>query len=173
MILVFFYPSLNLQTTNNQIWAFWSKTRLGKSISSLVVLLAAGGCYDQWIYCQSPPRPLSHHCTLHILCILHCILHILCILHCTLHILQILQSVMQKKQSCKQWLCNLFPSSGKIFAKFYAVLLRKWVMLQFCAFWWHFLAHCGTSCYLWQFCNFWIFWVLSRIPVIYAVFWVK
>ena len=31
------------------------------------------------------------------------------------------------------------PISGKIISKFYAVLLRKGVMLRFCAFWWHFL----------------------------------
>ena len=37
---------------------------------------------------------------------------------------------MYKRRSCK-----FFPSLGKICAKSYAVLLRKWVMLQFCTFW--------------------------------------
>ena len=38
-------------------------------------------------------------------------------------------------QACKQRLCKFFPSLGKICAKFYAVLSRKWVMLRFCASW--------------------------------------
>ena len=45
---------------------------------------------------------------------------------------------------CEQFLCRMFSSLGKILAKFYAALSQKWVMLRFCAFWWHFLAHFGT-----------------------------
>ena len=81
---------------------------------------------------------------------------------------------------CQQWWCKKNPISGKIFAKFYAVLSRKWVMLRFRAFWWHFLTHFGTLCYFLAFFGtIWVFWafyaVLLRIRfiVIYALFWVK
>ena len=79
-------------------------------------------------------------------------------------------------QTCKQCLCKKNPISGKIFAKVYAVLSRKWVMSQFCACWWHF----GTLCpFLAFFGTIWIFWafnpVLSRIRfvVIFTLFQVK
>ena len=49
--------------------------------------------------------------------------------------------------TCQQCWCKKNPILGKIFAKFYAVLSRKWVMSGCCAFWWHFLAHFGTLCY--------------------------
>ena len=51
-------------------------------------------------------------------------------------------------------MCKLFPSSGKIFAKFYAFLMRKWVMSRFRAFWWHFLAHCRTNLVCVKFVSF-------------------
>ena len=35
---------------------------------------------------------------------------------------------------CQQCVCKFFSSSGKMCAKFYAVLLQKWVMSRFCAF---------------------------------------
>ena len=88
-------------------------------------------------------------------------------------------------QRCKQCLCKKNPILGKIFAKCYAVLSRKWVMSRFRAFWWHFFAHFGTLCYfLAFFCTIWVFLafyaVLSQIRfvVIYALvrvkyFWLK
>ena len=69
-------------------------------------------------------------------------------------------------QTCKQCSCKKNLISGKIFAKFYAVLSRKLVMSRFCAFWWHFLAHFGSLCLL-------RFFVRIRFLVIYALFWVK
>ena len=39
------------------------------------------------------------------------------------------------KQRWQCW-CKFFPSSGKMCAKFYAVLLQKWVILRFCVFFW-------------------------------------
>ena len=47
---------------------------------------------------------------------------------------------------CEQYSCKKNPILGKIFAIFYAVLSRKWVMLRFRTFWWHFLAYFGTLC---------------------------
>ena len=44
-------------------------------------------------------------------------------------------------------LCILCPTSGKICAKYQAVLLRKLVILQLRTFWWHFLNHCYMLCY--------------------------
>ena len=41
----------------------------------------------------------------------------------------------KKVRMCEQCLCKMFPSSGKIWAKFYAALSQKWVMSRFCAFW--------------------------------------
>ena len=73
------------------------------------------------------------------------------------------------------------PISGKIFAKCYAVLSRKWVMSRFCTFWWHFLVHFGSLCYFFLAfcCTIWVFRafkaVLSQIRfvVIYTLFWIN
>ena len=58
-------------------------------------------------------------------------------------------------RTCEQCLCKKNPISGKIFAKFYAVLSRKLVMSQFCAFWWHFMH------ILKLFVTFWHFFALT------------
>ena len=55
----------------------------------------------------------------------------------------------EKKQACKQCLCNLFSSSGKICAKFYGFLSQKWEMLQVCAFIVICLAFCNYDGILW------------------------
>ena len=59
-------------------------------------------------------------------------------------------------RTCEQCLCKMFPCSGKILAKIFAVLSPKWVMLRFRTFWWHFLAHFETLYYF--FCIFWTIW---------------
>ena len=51
-------------------------------------------------------------------------------------------SEMQKRMNILTFI------SGKIFAKFYAVLLIKRVMLQCRPFWWHFFWHFGTLLHL-------------------------
>ena len=55
----------------------------------------------------------------------------------------------EKKQACKQCLCNFFSSSGKICAKFYGFLSQKWEMLQVCAFIVICLAFCNYDGNLW------------------------
>ena len=63
-------------------------------------------------------------------------------------------------QRCKnvptiqQCLCKKNPISGKIFAKFYAVLLRKWVMLRFHTFVVALVPHFGTLFYFLMFFAF-------------------
>ena len=81
---------------------------------------------------------------------------------------------------CKQWLCKKNPFLGKIFAKFYAVLSRKWVCRDFTLFGGIFQHILELYCTFWHFCcTIWVFWAfyadLSRIRfvVIYALFLVK
>ena len=69
---------------------------------------------------------------------------------------------------------------GLNLCKILRCIAGKWVMMPFCAFWWHFLAPVGTLCYfLAFFCIISVFWafysVLSwtRFVVIYALLWVK
>ena len=53
----------------------------------------------------------------------------------------------KNEPTCQQCWRKKNPILGKIFTKFYAVLLKKWVMSRFHTFWWHFLAHLKTLCY--------------------------
>ena len=85
-------------------------------------------------------------------------------------------------QTCEQCSCKKNPISGKIFAKFYAVLSRKGVMSRILTFWWLLLAHFGSLCvFFWHFFSltFWLFWAFyavlsqSRFVLIYALFWAK
>ena len=87
---------------------------------------------------------------------------------------------MQKHTNVQTMFVLKNPILGKIFAKFYAVLTRNWVMSRICAFWWHFFAHFGTLCYfLAFFCTIWLFWTFyaillqSRFVIIYALLWVS
>ena len=98
--------------------------------------------------------------------------------HCSTKEARILVSQRCKNVwTCKQCSCKMFASSGKIGAKFYAVLLQKWVMSRFCAFWCNVLALFGSLCYFLAFVltilGFWSFYnVLSqiRLVAIYALF---
>ena len=87
-------------------------------------------------------------------------------------------------QICKQCLCKK-SYLGKTLCKIYSVLLRKWVILRFCAFWWHFWWHFLECCSLrkWvilRFCAFWWhFWwhflkhfkTLCYFLVFFSLFW--
>ena len=53
--------------------------------------------------------------------------------HCTLPLH--CSTTLRDAKTLKHCLCKFFPSSGKFCAKFYAVLLRKWVISRFFAFW--------------------------------------
>ena len=90
------------------------------------------------------------------------------------------RQICKNIQTCEQCLCKKNPILGKIFANFYAVLSRKWVISRIRAFWWHFLAHFGSLCYfLALFCTIWLFWAFyavlsqSRFVIIYSLFLVK
>ena len=83
-------------------------------------------------------------------------------------------------RTCKQCLCKKNPISGKIFAKFYAVLFKKVSNVPILRFLVAFYAHFETFCYfLAFFCTYQVFGAFYavfsqiRFVIIFAPFGVK